>query len=314
MLTVRLHGHLEDKYGSEFKFQATSVREVIDALQANFDDFTEEFIKDQRAYNILVDAEAQEINGCIVPIKTDSTIDIIPIIGGAGFLKSLGLIIVGALLIVAAPYAAGFLFGGTAGATAVGAVYGLGATLGGVVGATVTAITAVGWGLALAGVASLLAGPDGPDGGGPQSTSLSNTENIIGQGMPIPIGYGRLMVGSVVLSATFSSSYVQSSGSWTYEDTVAGVNKDFHLSFGEAQSTTTTAADDGYIFVPPYTYDGGYTPEKWTQINERAETTLGGGTFQIVNYTPTSGSVIPATQYTPIQISGSYSDADINHR
>lgn len=324
MLTVRLHGHLEEKYGSEFKFQATSVREVIDALQANFDDFTEEFIKDQRAYNILVDAEAQEINGCIVPIKTDSTIDIIPIIGGAGFMKALGFIIIGALLLFPPTAAAigGFLGGAGTMGSAFASVLGGGAAAGVIAGggaAAVGAALAVGvqalaWGLVLAGVASLLAGPDGPDGGGPKSSGLSNTENIIGQGMPIPIGYGRLMVGSIVLSATFSSSYVQSSGSWTYEDTVAGVNKDFHLSFGEAQSTTTTAADDGYIFVPPYTYDGGYTPEKWTQINERAETTLGGGTFQIVNYTPTSGSVIPATQYTPIQISGSYSDADINHR
>jgi predicted phage tail protein len=53
MLTVRLHGHLEEKYGSEFKFAASTVREVIDALQANFDDFTEEFIKDMRTYSLL---------------------------------------------------------------------------------------------------------------------------------------------------------------------------------------------------------------------------------------------------------------------
>lgn len=313
MLTVRLHGHLEEKYGSEFRFEAATVREVIDALQANFDDFTEEFIKDQRAYNILVDAESQEIGGCVVPIKTDSTIDIIPIIGGAGFLKSLGLIIVGAILIVATSGAGlGFLASAAAGGSAFSGLAGLAVSAIGAVGAGT--IAAIGWGLALAGVASLLAGPDGPDGGGPESSSLSQTENIIGQGMPIPVGYGRLMVGSVVLSATVSSSYVQTSGAWTYENTSTGLYEDFQLSLGDAKTNAPISADDGYYFVPPVAYDGGYTPEQWAKVNEKAEVALGKGTFEIVNHTPTTGVTVPVTRYAPRQITGSYSDANINHR
>lgn len=312
MLTVRLHGHLEEKFGSEFRFQASSVREVIDALQANFDDFTEEFIKDERAYNILVDYEMQDINGCVLPVKTDSVIDIIPIIAGAGnIFKSLALIVVGALLITFAPYVAGALLPGVTGAslTTFAAAGLVTATQAAVIGA----VTAIGWGLALAGVASLLAGPDGPDGGGEQSSSLNSAENIVGQGMPIPIGYGRLMVGSVVLSATYTSSYVRTSQSYTYENTSTGYWQDKQISYGQARPNITAAEDDGYI-PPASTYDGGYTPEQLTKVIEAAEAQLGNGTFEIVNYNPSAGVTLPVSKYVPVKIAGSYNDSAINHR
>jgi hypothetical protein len=310
MLTVRLHGHLEEKFGSEFRFEAATVREVIDALQANFDDFTEEFIKDQRAYNILVDAEAQEIAGCIVPVKTDSTIDIIPIIGGASFLKALGLIIVGALLIIAAPYAAGALF--QAGVIGAGSLTGL--SVAAVAGGIQATVAAIGWGLALAGVASLLAGPDGPDGGGAKSSSLSQTDNIIGQGMPIPIGYGRLMVGSFVISATSSSSYTQVSKAWTYEDTVAGVYKDHNINAGPAEDVAGgTVKDDGFV-IPPILFPG-FTPDQFAKIIATNEANLGTSTFEVVNHTTSSGNTIATPIFKPVRIAGSYTgDSAINHR
>jgi len=314
MLTVRLHGHLEEKFGSEFKFEAATVREVIDALQANFDDFTEEFIKDQRAYNILVDAEAQQITGCVVPIKTDSTIDIIPIIGGAGFLKSLGLIIVGAILFsIGQGWALGALANVAGGTGFFAGLAGSIVSLSYVPGA-LAAISAIGAGLALAGVASLLAGPDGPDGGGPKSSGLSNTENIIGQGMPIPIGYGRLMVGSVVLSATFSSSYIETpSLAWTYENTATGYSEDKQLSYGPPLIIDTPmAAVDGLNIQ--INYDGGYTPEQWALIIENAEKFLGGGTYQVVNHTTSVGTTTAVPVFKPPRIAGSYIDSNINHR
>ena len=325
MLTVRLHGHLEEKFGSEFRFEAATVREVIDALQANFDDFTEEFIKDMRSYNILVDAEAQEIAGCIVPVKTDSTIDIIPIIGGAGFLKALGLIIVGAVLIIATGgTAAGFMAGAIGGnvgagfaAVAAGASFSAVAATGfaaAVGGALAVAGAAIGWGLALAGVASLLAGPDGPDGGGAKSSSLSQPDNIIGQGMPIPIGYGRLMVGSLVLSATSTSSYTQVSKAWTYEDTVAGVYKDHNINAGPAEDVAGgTVKDDGFV-IPPILFPG-FTPDQFAKIIATNEANLGTSTFEVVNHTTSSGNTIATPIFKPVRIAGSYTgDSAINHR
>lgn len=316
MLTVRLHGHLEEKYGSEFRFEAATVREVIDALQANFDDFTEEFIKDMRAYNILVDAEAQEMFGCIVPIKTDSTVDIIPTIGGAkSIFGALALIIVGAVLTVATGGAfAGFLAAqAAAGSVVAGAIVGTVGALSAAIGAT--AVAAIGWGLALAGVASLLAGPDGPDGGGAESSSLSQTDNIIGQGMPIPVGYGRLMVGSLVLSATSTSSYTEVSKAWTYYDTDTETTKDYSINAGPAEDVAGgTVKDDGYVVPYPVSVPG-YTAEQIAKIIAVNEANLGGGTYEVVNHTTSTGTTIAAPVYKPVRIAGSYTgDAALNHR
>jgi predicted phage tail protein len=323
MLTVRLHGHLEEKYGAEFKFAATTVREVIDALQANFPDFTEEFVKDERAYNILVDHEMQNIEGCVQPIKLDSTVDVVPIIAGAGnALTAIGSIIIGALLVIYAPYLAGYMFGaagaGTAaaGGAAVAGVYGLGVTLGGAIGATVSAIGAIGWGLALAGVASLLAGPDGPDGDGKAYSSLSNTENVIGQGMAVPIGYGRMMVGSIVLSASYASSLVKISPAYTYKNTETGTWVDRHLAFGqEWDGSELTAADDGYVFPYTVTYDGGYSSINWSLIQQYWEAYAAGGEYKIVNFTPVAGTSVPVLQYVaPVSPIGTLSDSIWNVR
>jgi len=324
MLTVRLHGHLEDKYGSEFKFEASTVREVIDALQANFNDFTEEFIKDQWAYNILVDAESQELIGCILPIKTDSVIDIIPIIGGAGFLKALGLIIIGAVLIIATMGAAAFLAAPTAAGLAAGGLGGFGAGVAaslagafgaGIAGAIVTGVMAIGWGLVLAGVASLLAGPDGPDGGGDKSSTLSNVDNIVGQGMPIPIGYGRMMVGSFVISAGSTSSYTEISRAWTYLNTVTDTWEDKVMNIGADEDVNNgTVADDGYL-VPVTSYDGGYSATQMAEIDAVNEQNLGSSNYQVINQTTSSGTTIATTIIDPVRIVGSYDgDKAINHR
>jgi predicted phage tail protein len=314
MLTVRLHGHLEEKYGSEFRFEAGSIREVIDALQANFDDFTEEFIKDERAYNILINEEVQEIAGCLVPVGTNSVIDIIPIIGGAGFLKALGLIIVGAFLILATS-GAGLAFLGAGGLGTVGTAFAGFIQCNMIGGVIASAISAIGWGLALAGVASLLAGPDGPDGGGPKSSSLSQVDNIVGQGMPIPVGYGRLMVGSIVVSATSSSSYTETSKAWTYLNTQTDTWVDKTMNIGKQSDVAGgTVRDDGYM-VPITSYDGGYSNIQMAEINATNEANLGGGTFEVINQTTSSGTVVATTGYKAIRIAGFYTgDIAINHR
>lgn len=308
MLTVRLHGHLEEKFGSEFKFEASSVREVIDALQANFDDFTEEFIKDEREYNILVDYEMQDINGCVLPVKTDSVIDIVPVILGAGFLKSLGLIIVGALLIVATSGAGlGFLASTAAGGSAFSGLASLAVSAIGTVGAGT--IAAIGWGLALAGVASLLAGPDGPDGGGEQSSSLNQAENIVGQGMPVPIGYGRMLVGSIVLSATATSSYIKTAKNYTYNNTQNNLWANYTIPVSQpiTRDLGSYTATDGFVYPAiPANYGTGITPQQEVSLVQEAERDLGGTSYQVVNYTYTSGGIRPATTLIPRDINGKY--------
>lgn len=322
MLTVRLHGHLEESYGSEFKFEARTVREVIDALQANFDDFTEEFIKDERAYTIVVDAEAQELTGCVLPLKSDSTIDIVPVIAGAGgFFKSLALIIIGAALIWFAPYIAGALLPGISGTTLSLISFGaMTATELAVVGA----VTAIGAGLLLSGVASLLAGPDGPDGAGEKASSLNRTDNIVGQGLPVPIGYGRLMIGSVVLSASFVSSFSKVCPAYTYKNTSTGTWVDNHLVFGQQQDVTAieqNAASDGLTLTLTYAngastlQNNGYTPEEWAALVSYWESgAAAAGTYTVIPVVNTSGVTIPATKFVPGNSAGTITDSSLNKR
>jgi predicted phage tail protein len=331
MLTVRLHGHLEESYGSEFKFEARTVREVVDALQANFNDFTEEFIKDERAYTIVVDAEAQELAGCVLPLKSDSTIDIVPaIVGAGGIFKALALIVVGTILVVATGGAAL----GVAGATLAGSAgtlatvgYGIGAGLTAALGATtagilVAAVGAIGAGLLLSGVASLLAGPDGPDGAGEKASSLSRTDNVVGQGLPIPVGYGRLMIGSVVLSASFVSSFSKVVSAYTYK--TGGVWVDNHLVFGQQQDVTAieqNAAEDGHTLTLTYANNSsplqsnGYTPEEWTAITSYWDSgAAGSGVYTMTNTVNSSGITIPVTKFVATTNATAISDSTINKR
>jgi predicted phage tail protein len=318
MLTVRLHGHLEESYGSEFKFEARTVREVIDALQANFNDFTEEFIKDERAYTIVVDAEAQELSGCVLPLKSDSTIDIVPaIVGAGGIFKALALIVVGAVLVwtgVGLAAALGAMGGAAAGAVTVG-VLGASFTVGaGTALAIFGGIAAIGAGLLLSGVASLLAGPDGPDGAGEKASSLSRTDNVVGQGLPVPIGYGRLMIGSVVLSASFVSSLSKICPAYTYK--TGGVWVDKQLSFGQQQDVEAiqqNATEDGYTLT--LNYDGGYAGEEWTGVVDYwQKSAAGAGFYTVVPSVNVSGVTIPVTKFVPGTSTTALDDSGVNKR
>lgn len=323
MLTVRLHGHLEESYGSEFKFEAKTVREVIDALQANFNDFTEEFIKDERAYTIVVDAEAQELTGCVLPLKANSTIDIVPaIVGAGGIFKALALIVVGTILVIASGGAllgAGVAVGTAATGTIATAGFGIGAALAGAVGSAaaigiIAGVGAIGAGLLLAGVASLLAGPDGPDGAGEKASSLSRTDNIVGQGLPVPIGYGRLMIGSVVLSASFVSSLSKICPAYTYKTGGAWVDK--HLSFGQQQDVEAiqqNATEDGYTLT--LNYDGGYAGEEWTGVVDYwQKSAAGAGFYTVVPSVNVSGVTIPVTKFVPGTSTTTLDDSGVNKR
>jgi len=137
----------------------------------------------------------------------------------------------------------------------------------------------------------------------------------VGQGMPVPIGYGRLMIGSIVVSATSTSSYTEVSKAWTYENTLTGTHEDKNMNIGrQIDIESGTVKDDGYV-IPTFDYDGGFSLEQLALINSVNENNLGSGTYEVINTTTSSGVTIPTSVFTPIKISGSYTgDAAINHR
>jgi len=112
--------------------------------------------------------------------------------------RGLGAILLGAALIGTAIV--------TGGASLTFGVGGFGAVTGASIGASVAAGN-IGLGLVLLGTASLLSptpeipGLDGDPRNDPNNFSFSGVQNTAREGVPVPVAYGEVIVGSVVISA-----------------------------------------------------------------------------------------------------------------
>jgi predicted phage tail protein len=314
MIIIRLHGHLKQLFGEIFKFEARTVKEAIHALDCNIASFRNELTKDGRRYHIVVNEKEDyaDQNKIYFPLGADSVVDVIPEFEGGGFsLKGALMAIAGILLIIYAPaliagaatsllgsgtFAAGFASAAAAGSASTMAALG---ALGGGWAAAASAIGYIGTSLLTMGVASMLA-PDQPkteDEGGKKSSSLSSIENTMGQGIPIPVGYGRLLCGSNVISFITSSNL---SDFWpaTVEVDAAtgkqsevyhyGDNKQVETTSGNNLTTVTTSAvydDNSTSSVPVTTFDEKttVTVSNPTSSGGTTYTSIGGGSIKYRN-------------------------------
>lgn len=202
---IRVYGRLA-KFLGRRKFMAAvdSAAEAVRFLLANFPQL-EKHMADQH-YKVSVgdyDLAQEELHHP----AGQQVIKVVPVIGGAG--GSTGQIIAGVALIALS-------FG-------IGAIASAGVALGGLagIGTIGTMGVALGASLALGGVAQLLTpapsltpiGMSPTFSGGttnstagteldPQASySFSGTQNTSRQGVPIPLVYGEMIVGSIVISA-----------------------------------------------------------------------------------------------------------------
>jgi len=153
-----------------------------------------------------------QLLGC--PWSEREVFSITPVIAGAGgggtgqILAGIGLV---ALAIVAGPVSGGFMgLGASAFGTTAG-VAGATATTGFVLGAgAAVAIGSVGLALAISGIAQAISPVPqisgnsferGKEAAKLESFTFSGVVNTAKQGLPVPIAYGRLFVGSAVLSS-----------------------------------------------------------------------------------------------------------------
>lgn len=190
MKTIILLGELGKRYGRRHMLDVKSPAEAVRALCANFKDFaafvsaSSERNVGYRVLNMRDDVGEDELHN-----PASRRITIVPVVGGAG--GSVGKILVGAALIAAAVL-----------------VPGLGAVT--LFGTTTLATVAFGVGvsLALGGVAEMLAPQpkyEGPKEEDQQPSYVFNGPvNTTAQGQPVPVGYGRMIVGSAVISAGIS--------------------------------------------------------------------------------------------------------------
>ena len=129
------------------------------------------------------------------PMAADDVVKVIPVISGAGG-RGAGQILLGAALIGVSLLVPGAGVAGTSFLASAGAATSFGATAAAVAGN-------LGLALALGGIATMITPvpqqPEAP-GEGQGGFGFSGMQNTSQEGIPVPVVYGEMIVGSVVLS------------------------------------------------------------------------------------------------------------------
>nr|DAN92841.1 MAG TPA: tail assembly protein [Bacteriophage sp.] len=177
MVNVRFYGSLK-QFGTEFRLDCKTPAEVVQALTSQIPKLRQ-FIQ-QGLFTVRVGREYLDNRyleqGLNQHLKDNSTVHFTPVLKGS---KKAGLFqtIVGAVMVVVGAFTS--WAGGAA-------------------------LIAGGIGLIAGGVAQMLTKmpsmSTGKDAERKQSTSFSNLSNMAAQGRPMPLAYGRIRVGSLIIS------------------------------------------------------------------------------------------------------------------
>lgn len=235
MIQVNLHGKLGEEIGPDWELEVNNVAEAFRAIEANTKKLRRWIIEnsDKYEYEILVNkknlfsekpaySSIEEMRQSEFFISFDNkidTIDIVPCIQGSGdFFK----MVVGAVTVVAA-IVVGVIFPPLL--------------------PFAIAVGIAGLGLLAAGTAGLLSKPPpnvpftaqqinpmegGDESGGPISYLFNGPVNTVGEGGPVPIGYGELMVGGNNVFASYNvlyRTYRSSTNATTAQDAPEGDNQ-----------------------------------------------------------------------------------------
>lgn len=211
MRTVRLNGALGKKYGRIHKLAVGTPAEAVRALCANYPEFYGDLSKSHEqgiAYKCILDRE--RVGDAALGHPISKSFSITPVVVGAG---KIGTIILGIALIATA-----FLTFGASLAAASGTVLSTAtmstATIG-FLGLTYANVAWLGVAITLSGISQLLAPTIKKPTSGTidQNNYFNGAVNSTAQGIPVPIGYGRLIIGSAVISAAIT---VEDRAQYTY--------------------------------------------------------------------------------------------------
>ena len=212
MRKLKLYGELAKFIGhKEFEIKVNNLPQAISFLINNFPE-VEKYMT-PKYYQVKIGNYTINEDEITDPIG-EQDIHIVPMIagaGGGGFRNFL----LGGLLIGASFFFPGAgLFGtvgvGGAGAGAAAGVY-TGLAAGGALTAIGTGLSAIGAGLLLQGVSEMLYPTETPTNeDNPQiSFNFAGTQNTARAGTPVPIVYGEIFTGSVVISGDIDTVAVQ---------------------------------------------------------------------------------------------------------
>jgi predicted phage tail protein len=204
MRTLRIYGRLAKFLGRRsFRAEVSSAAEAVRFLLANFPQ-VERHMADQR-YCVRVGNRTLEAEQLHEPAGS-SDITIVPVIGGAG---AVGRVIAGVAL-VAAAFAIGQPW---LGPMAFSMITGIGASLalGGVAQLLTPVPRMAGPGVAIGG-SGLMSGSansaKAEDNDPRKNYSFSGIQNNSRAGLPVPIGFGEVIVGSIVISQSIDVDQV----------------------------------------------------------------------------------------------------------
>ncbi len=185
MVNVRFYGSLK-QFGSEFRLDCKTPAEVVQALTSQIPKLRQ-FIQ-QGLFTVRVGRDYFDNRyleqGLNQKLKDDSTVHFTPTLKGS---KRGGLFgVIAGVALIATAFALGPLGFSVIGANAAWVVGGVGASM------------------LLGGVAQMLTKipsmSTDKDAEKKQSTSFSNLSNMAAQGRPMPLAYGRIRVGSLIIS------------------------------------------------------------------------------------------------------------------
>jgi predicted phage tail protein len=186
MHTILLLGELGKHFGKKFKMDVKNPAEAVRALCANFPTFQKYVLDSGKRnvfYKVLVGKQARTADELHNP-SGKGVIKIVPVIGGAGGRGNPFTFIAAAVLIVAS-IALNVVFPGNP---------------------VSPYLMNAGIAMAISGVVQMLTPlpqtpkqEDRPDN--KPSYIFNGAVNTTAQGYPVPVGYGRMIVGSAVISA-----------------------------------------------------------------------------------------------------------------
>ena len=239
MKVVKVYGALRERLGQcRFELNVATPAQAIKALCVNFPGLDKWLIDSEQdgvAYRVKVgrqDATPDDVSMLNLPWSEREVFSITPVIAGAG--GGWGRFLFGALLI-----GASFVtFGGSAlfaGGTGLGASAStIVGTAGIYAGAGSAALGVIGAGLVLTGISQIIS-PTPPSGlelkeaNRIQNFSFSGITNTSQQGLAVPIAYGRVVVGSAVISSGFD---VDHSPNETIHPLLAGLPVSMRKKYG----------------------------------------------------------------------------------
>ena len=223
MKVVKVYGALRKRLGQcRFEFDVATPAQAIKALCVNFPGLDKWLIdseKDGVGYRVAISKEKvteENVAPLLMPFSDKEVFSITPVIAGAG--RGTGAIIAGVGLIALAIVTQGGSLAFTAGGFGAVGAGGTAVSFGAAAFGTKLAIVAGNLGVALTlfGVAQAISPQPEPtslDNGREaaqlESFSISNVVNTSRQGLPVPIAYGRVFVGSAVLSSGLDVDQVQ---------------------------------------------------------------------------------------------------------